>query len=93
MKSRQHCLLDLANQKGESGKYIYDVDQLRQIKIGLENKQEIEKFTNPELSAYKMSIIRGMDAQDIPLEKNVDEIVKRFLKIWLCWQKNPLNSL
>ena len=67
---------DLANQKDESGKYIYDVDQLRQIKIGLENKQEIEKFTNPELSAYKMSIIRGMDAQDIPLEKNVDEIVK-----------------
>lgn len=67
---------DLANQKDESGKYIYDVDQLRQIKIGLENKQEIEKFVNPELSAYKMSIIRGMDAQDISLEKNVDEIVK-----------------
>lgn len=50
-------------------KFAYDTDQLRQLKIALEEGKDVGQYADPEISAKKMAIMRAM--QDINIETDL----------------------
>jgi len=47
----------------------YDTDQLRQIKMGMDNGLDVSLYANPEISAEKMAVIRTMQEWGIDAGK------------------------
>lgn len=65
-------LLEAINREGTKKGYAFNVDQLRQISLGMEKGLDMQRFIdNPQIPAAKISIVRGLEEHGLAFDESV----------------------